>query len=239
MGKYKGAAEPLTRNEMSKPLRESLDALVDDTYDDLVATIAADRQMKDYKVKTLLDQGLFTAAAAKKAGLIDEVLYADQLQDAIKKALKAEDVDIVTNYKKKRIDTDFSGISGMMKLFELFMGGKPSASGAARSRRSPWSTPSGRSWKARARATCSATSAMGSTTIVAALQEGGRRRQGGGHRAADRQPRRLGHGQRPDLARNGPRQSRSRSSPAWATWPAAAATTSPWAPRRSSPRPAR
>ena len=51
MGKYKGAAEPLTRNEMSKPLRESFDALVDDLYEDLVATIGSDRQMKDYKVK--------------------------------------------------------------------------------------------------------------------------------------------------------------------------------------------
>ena len=35
------AAEPLTRNAMSKPLRESLDALVDDTYENLVTTIAA------------------------------------------------------------------------------------------------------------------------------------------------------------------------------------------------------
>ena len=102
MGKYKGAAEPLTRNEMSKPLRESLDALVDDTYDDLVATIAADRQLKDYQVKTLMDQGLFTAAAAKKAGLIDEVLYADQLQETpSRRQLKAEDVNVVTDYKKK------------------------------------------------------------------------------------------------------------------------------------------
>jgi protease IV len=126
MGKYKGAAEPLTRNEMSKPLRESLDAIVNNLYDELVATIGADRKMKDYKVKTLLDQGLFTATAAKKAGLVDELLYADQLRDAIKKALKADDVEIVTNYKKKRIDTDFSGISGMMKLFELMMGAKPS-----------------------------------------------------------------------------------------------------------------
>ena len=51
---------------MSKPLRESLDALVDDTYENLVATIAADRGLKDYQVKTLLDQGLFTAAAAQE-----------------------------------------------------------------------------------------------------------------------------------------------------------------------------
>lgn len=126
MGKYKGAVEPMTRNEMSKPLRESYDALVDDIYGDLVATIAADRKLKDYQVKTYLDQGLFTAQAAKKVGLVDETLYADELQEAIKKSLKVDNIDVVTNYKKKRIDTDFSGIGGMMKLLDLFMGGKPS-----------------------------------------------------------------------------------------------------------------
>ena len=42
MGKYKGAAEPLARSDMSKPLRESLDALVGDVYENMIATIAAD-----------------------------------------------------------------------------------------------------------------------------------------------------------------------------------------------------
>ena len=41
MGKYKGAAEPITRTSMSEPLRESIEAIVDDTYDDMVG---ADRQ---------------------------------------------------------------------------------------------------------------------------------------------------------------------------------------------------
>jgi protease-4 len=134
MGKYKGAAEPLTRTEMSKPLRESLDAVVDSYYEDMVATIAVDRRLKDYQVKTLLDQGLFTAAAAQKAGLIDEVLYADQFQDSLKKKLKIDKLEIVTNYKKKRIDTDFSGISGFMKMMELLMGGKPSESSSKKPR---------------------------------------------------------------------------------------------------------
>ena len=170
MGKYKGAVEPMTRNEMSKPLRESFDALVDDVYDDLVATIGADRHMKDYKVKTLLDQGLFTAAAAQKAGLIDDVLYADQVQDAIKKAIKAEDVEIVTNYKKKRIDTDFSGISGMMKLLELFMGGKPSeAEGKKQKIAVVYAV--GPIMEGKSQSDFFGATTIGSTTIVAALKK--------------------------------------------------------------------
>jgi protease IV len=128
MGKYKGAAEPFTRTDMSKPLRESYEALVDDNYQDMLGVIAADRHLKDYQVKTYVDRSLFTAADAKKAGLVDEVLYADQFEDAMKKTLKAEKLDIVTDYKKHKIDADFSGLSGIVKLIEILSGGKPSAS---------------------------------------------------------------------------------------------------------------
>lgn len=170
MGKYKGAVEPMTRNDMSKPLRESFDALVDDIYGDLVATIGADRHMKDYKVKTLLDQGLFTAAAAEKAGLIDKVLYTDQVQDAIKTALKAEDVEVVTDYKKKRIDTDFSGISGMMKLLELFMGGKPSEA-VGKKQKIAVVYAVGPIMEGKSQSDFLGASTIGSTTIVAALRK--------------------------------------------------------------------
>lgn len=170
MGKYKGAAEPLTRNEMSKPLRESFEALIDDTYDDLVTTVAADRQLKAEQVKALLDHGLFTAAAAKKAGLIDDVLYADQFQDSIKKQLKLEDVEIVTNYKKKRIDTDFSGFSGMMKLVELFMGGKPSEA-ASKKEKIAVVYAVGPIMEGKSASDMFGSSSLGSTTLVAAIKK--------------------------------------------------------------------
>ncbi len=123
MGKYKGALEPLTRREMSPPLRESLEALIDDTYNDLSETIAADRGMNDLVMKSLMDHGLFKAEAAKKAGLIDQVTYADQFEDSLRKKLKAKDLDIVTNYKSKGLKPDFSGISGLMKFVEIITGG--------------------------------------------------------------------------------------------------------------------
>lgn len=131
MGKYKGAAEPYSRTEMSEPLRESLDALVDDTYELLVETIAADRDLKDYEVKTLLDVGLFTAKAAVQAKLVDELVYADQIKQRLERELKADQINLVTNYHKKKVETNFSGITGMMKLFEMMMGGKPAETGTA------------------------------------------------------------------------------------------------------------
>ena len=126
MGKYKGFVEPFSREHMSAPLRESLQAIVDDVYDDLIATVAKDRHLQDYQVKTLVDQGLFSASDAQAAGLIDEVLYADQFEASLAKRLKVDSVHVESAYKKKQIDTDFSGLGGFVKLMEAFSGGKKS-----------------------------------------------------------------------------------------------------------------
>jgi protease IV len=170
MGKYKGAAEPLTRKEMSKPLRESYEALVDDHYSDLLGTIAADRRLKDYQVKTFVDRGVFTAADAVKAGLIDEVLYADQLQEVIKKRLKLEKIDVVTNYKTKKIEVDFSGFSGMIKLIEMLTGGKPSEAPSKKPKIAVVYAV-GPIAEGKSESGTFGGSSLGSTTIVAALRK--------------------------------------------------------------------
>ena len=126
MGKYKGFVEPYSRENMSAPLRESLQSIVDDVYEHMVATIAKDRHLPDYQVKSLVDRGLFSATAAQEAGLIDEVLYADQFEESLGKRLKVDQVSVDATYKKKQMDTDFSGLGGFVKLMEALSGGKKS-----------------------------------------------------------------------------------------------------------------
>ncbi len=170
MGKFKGAAEPYTRRQMSKPLRESIEAIVDDTYDYLVATIAADRKLLDFQVKSLMDHGLFTAENARKAGLIDEVAYADQFQEQLKKKLGVATLDLVRNYKKQRIDTDFSGISGMMKFMEMLMGGKSAAETGTKPKIAVVYAV-GPITEGKSTSGPFGDASMGSTTIVAALRK--------------------------------------------------------------------
>ncbi|MGW8257497.1 MAG: signal peptide peptidase SppA [Thermoguttaceae bacterium] len=124
MGKYKGALEPFTRRDMSQPLRESLEELTDDSYEDLIATIGADRGINKLVVQSLMDHGLFTAAAAKQACLIDQVSYDDQLRKKLRIRFNNPDLQFVNNYKAKNIETEFSGIGGFMKLLELMTGGR-------------------------------------------------------------------------------------------------------------------
>jgi len=134
MGQYKGAAEPYTRTSMSPPMREILEGVLDDTYENMVTTIAADRKLDVDKVKEALDQGLFTADAAQKAGLVDQVDYADLFEKSLLKKLDADELHLVTDYRKKKVDTDFSGMSGMFKLMELMMGGSPSKSSGTKTK---------------------------------------------------------------------------------------------------------
>ena len=201
MGKYKGAAEPFTRKDMSQPLRESYESLVDDFYQDMLGTIAANRSLKDYQVKTYVDRGLFSAEDAKKAGLIDQVLYSDQLEDAIEKKLNVEKIEIVTDYKKNKIDADFSGLSGMIKLIEILTGGKPSGGSRqeAENRRGLRRRPDRRGQEQQRAVQLLR---VGIDLHDRRAAQGRRRSESGGHRVADRQPWRIGHGQRPDLARN-------------------------------------
>jgi protease IV len=170
MGKYKGALEPMTRNEMSQPLRESMEAIVDDIYNEMVSNIAADRHLNDVVVKSLLDHALYNAEGAKNAGLIDQVLYTDQFEQLLPKKLNTKSLDIVTNYKTKTIDTDFSGISGFMKLMEMMTGGKPSEK-AGKKQKIAVVYAIGTIMEGRSSSSIFGENVLGSNTLIAALRK--------------------------------------------------------------------
>ncbi len=129
VGDSKGAAEPLMRRNMSDPVRKNLTALVDDLFDQMLTTIAADRQLQIEEVRKVVNQGLLTANEAKKAGLIDRVEYFDEFREQLTKQYKADKLVYVVNYGKQEIDTDFSGPMGMMKLFQSILGASTSGDG--------------------------------------------------------------------------------------------------------------
>ena len=124
-GAYKGTGEIFTRSGMSPEFRKDIDLLVDDTYNQMIDTIAADRKLDRGHVKDLVDEGIFTATEAKAAGLIDQVAYRDQLIEHIKKSLEVDEVKLTENYGKKKLDEDFSGFTGFMKLMQMITGTEP------------------------------------------------------------------------------------------------------------------
>jgi protease-4 len=123
LGDYKGFAEPYTREKFSEPVRENMTALVDGLYDEMVTTIVKDRPLSVSQVKEIIDTGLLTATRAKELGLIDRVAYADTLRDDLAKTYGTDEVVYVKNYGQKKVDADFSGPMGFLKLMQAMMGG--------------------------------------------------------------------------------------------------------------------
>ncbi|MEX2310422.1 MAG: signal peptide peptidase SppA [Pirellulales bacterium] len=127
IGDYKGAAEPLMREKFSEPVRENMTSLIDSLYDDLVTTIVKDRPLSISQAKEIIDTGLLTATRAKQLGLIDRVAYVESLRDELAKTYDAEPLVFVQNYGQKKVDTDFSGPMGLIKLMQAMMGGGASS----------------------------------------------------------------------------------------------------------------
>ena len=60
------------------------ESLNTDMYEQLVQGIASGRRKTEAEVRALIDEGPFLAADALKAGLVDELAYADQIDDKMK-----------------------------------------------------------------------------------------------------------------------------------------------------------
>lgn len=125
VGKYKSAAENLTRTSMSPEFREELTAILEDHYETLIGTIAENRNLETEKVKGIIDSAPFLVGDAKEMGLVDEAIYYDELVSNLEKMSPESKVEYDKSYGKKKRDTDFSGLAGMVKMMNLMMGVEP------------------------------------------------------------------------------------------------------------------
>ncbi|MEO2045558.1 MAG: signal peptide peptidase SppA [Pirellulales bacterium] len=170
VGDYKGAAETLSRSSMSEPVRKNMTALVDDLYDQMLTTIAHNRQLRIEEVTQAIDKGLFTTGQAQQSGLIDRVLYPGAFREQLGTQYETEKLVYVMNYAKKKVDTDFSGPMGMMKLFQAMLGAGGS-NGQQRGPKIGLVYAIGPITSGKSQSSPFGDASMGSTTIVQALQE--------------------------------------------------------------------
>ena len=70
-GAYKSAAELFMREQPSPQADEMMNWLIDSSFASLKESIAQGRKTDPAKVQAWIDNGLFSAEAAKSAGLID------------------------------------------------------------------------------------------------------------------------------------------------------------------------
>ncbi|MBI4875089.1 MAG: signal peptide peptidase SppA [Acidobacteria bacterium] len=92
IGKYKDAADMFTRGSASEETREVLNSVLDQLFGRLVTVVGASRKRSPEQVRALIDQGPFLAPQAKSGGLVDDLLYEDQVFDELKKRLNQKEL---------------------------------------------------------------------------------------------------------------------------------------------------
>jgi protease-4 len=86
VGKYKNAPNQFTESGFTEPHREQMDALLDSLYGQFVSAIAQGRRRTRDEVQAAIDAGPYDGPSALRAGLVDELLYQDQLDERLKGA---------------------------------------------------------------------------------------------------------------------------------------------------------
>lgn len=113
MGRFKGASEPFTRDDMSPEARETTSTLLDDLQNLLVSNVAEGRHLDAARVRTIIDQGPYDSSRAEAAHLVDAVAFVDQARDAAKAAAHVQEVKRV----RLRDEGEHLGLSDIIKAF--------------------------------------------------------------------------------------------------------------------------
>lgn len=100
-GKYKNFTETLNRDSMSDDAREMMTSIIKDLSVQVLGDIAKDRKMPVKQLTPLIDKGFFSDEEAVKYGLIDKLVYLDDIAKG--EIVKLDDYLAVVNKKSFRL----------------------------------------------------------------------------------------------------------------------------------------
>ena len=124
--KYKNAPDRYTRKEMSDGQREVLNAILDEYFSRFTTAISESRKKSVEDVKALVDGAPYNANKAKALGLIDDALYRDQVDDALKSALGYKEGDKLRSIRGgdyRDIPSDSLGLNTGEKVAVIYASG--------------------------------------------------------------------------------------------------------------------
>ena len=126
VGKYKGAADPVLRKDLSPEQREVLNAMLDDTYGRLVSTISDARKKSPDEVKAIIDNAPYNALEAKQQNLIDGALYKDEVYNELKNRLGYKDTEelrLTSANEYKDVTPESLGLNNGERIAVIFASG--------------------------------------------------------------------------------------------------------------------
>jgi len=127
VGKYKDAPDQFTKTGPSPETLEVTNQILDQYYGDLVNVIAGGRKKSPAGVKALIDQGPFVGSSALAGGLVDGLLYEDEMYKRLKEQIK---VDIKRVSAKDYARVPLAGSEGKSRIALITADGDISRGGA-------------------------------------------------------------------------------------------------------------
>jgi len=115
-GKYKDFGDMFTRSSMSAETKEVLDSVLDSLYGNMVDRIAEGRRKSSEEVRAIIDDGPFLSPQAKEKGLIDGLLYEDQMYDEVKGKLNAGDLKKLSFHDYLKVSPAAMGLGGRQRV---------------------------------------------------------------------------------------------------------------------------
>jgi protease IV len=93
IGKYKTAGDMFTQKQMTEAHREYINLMLNDLFNRYVNNIAQARKKTPEEVAALIDNAPYNALQAKDAGLIDEAMYRDEVENLMKTVVGQKQTD--------------------------------------------------------------------------------------------------------------------------------------------------
>jgi protease-4 len=115
-GKYKDFGDTFTRTSMSPETREVLTSVLDDLYGNMVGRIAEGRKKSADEVRAIIDDGPFLSTAARDKGLVDGLLYEDQMYGELKQRLSSGEIKKVSFREYMRVPASSVGLDGKQRI---------------------------------------------------------------------------------------------------------------------------
>jgi len=116
VGKYKDAPDMFTKTESSAETREVINQLLDQFYGDLVNTVADGRKKSPDAVRALIDNGPFIGKEALDGGLVDALIYEDQMYDQLRQQVKLNSLEKIADHDYSRAAATNLGVDGPTKI---------------------------------------------------------------------------------------------------------------------------
>jgi protease-4 len=124
IGAYKTAVNQFTEAGLTPQHREMSVSLNRDLYEQIVRQVAEARRKRVDDIRALVDEGPFAPEAAKQAGLVDDLVYADQIDErASSLKLFAADLPRIEETDYRLVSPRSVGITPTSRVAVLYASG--------------------------------------------------------------------------------------------------------------------